>query len=149
MASHLSTSISAIISAKWAMNHARSGIPNAATPPTEKIYRMRILFLYSEHTCSALSEAINWCNRWFIVNVPSGGRPRHGVKTWRSIAIRVLSETSAENWMIPSPQSEIGDGLIGGRLNRWERIVHMRVMITGEVEAVGYALWTGTIWETY
>lgn len=72
-----------------------------------------------------------------MVSVPSGGRPRHAVTTWSTIANRALSQTSAEIWLNSDPGSGNERAVMGGRLRRCERMVHMRVNMTRCVDAVG------------
>jgi hypothetical protein len=63
--------------------------------------------------------------------LPSGARPRHGVKTWRRVDKRILSD-------IKAVVSFCGPFRIGCMLRRYERRLHILVKMTKDVEAVGY-----------
>ena len=70
--------------------------------------------------------------------VPSGGSPGQAEKTWRQVAKRAHSEIRAEVWLTVDSWSGTNDGVIGGRLSTYDRIVHMRVSRIRCVGAVGY-----------
>jgi len=93
ISSHISIPISLVISSRCPTNHTRSGILAEATPPTAKIQRRRSLVVPE---LREWREWMSWWRRWLIVSVPSGCRPLQGMKTWRRIAKRVLSEINVE-----------------------------------------------------
>jgi hypothetical protein len=121
-----------VISARWLMNHIRSGMPRTETPPTPNIHKTRALLVFPHVDVTVLSDAMSWCKILLMAIILSGGSPRQGVNTWIRMAKRAVSVIKAEN------RSWADDAQIGGRLKRCKRSVHILVRITPEVSALGY-----------
>lgn len=73
-----------------------------------------------------------------MVSVPSGGRPRHGLKMWRRIARRVHSDIEAEK-RLSGESHPCKSSCISGKLSKYDNNVHNRVKITRDADAEGYA----------